>query len=238
MRAVVVGQSDSHLCTDAEGALLGARVHRDAVSPFLELRMAARLAGFDVALVSGYRGYERQLSIWNRKVGGELAVLDSRGAPIDITTLTPRALVFAILRWSALPGASRHHWGSDMDVYDAANTPLDYQVQLVPAEVDAGGIHAALHSWLDEHIAAGTSFGFYRPYDVDRGGVAPERWHLSYAPLASEFARHLTRDVLRETVAEGPGEMLLKDVVLADLDEIYERFVTNVSEPPFSIASA
>ncbi len=236
MRAVVTGKSDTHLCTADEAKLLGARVHRDAVSPFLELRAAARLAGFDVTLASGHRNYERQLSIWNRKIAGDLAVLDSNGDPIDIDTLTPRALVFAILRWSALPGASRHHWGSDMDVYDAANTPLDYQVQLIPAEVDPGGMHAALHAWLDDNIAAGTSFGFYRPYDADRGGVAPERWHLSYAPLALEFARYLTRDVLSATVAD--GDMLLKEIVLAELDEIYERFVVNVSTPPFSVTSA
>ncbi len=29
-------------------------------------------------------------------------------------------------------------------------------------------------------------FGFYRPYAVDRGGVHPEPWHLSYAPLAQQ----------------------------------------------------
>lgn len=236
MHSVVTGKSDAHLCTAAEEEFLGARVHRDAVAPLLKLREAARIAGFDVALVSGYRGYDRQLSIWNRKVSGELAVLDSNGAPIDINTLAPRALVFAILRWSALPGASRHHWGSDIDVYDAANTPLDYQVQLIPAEVNPGGMHGALHAWLDEQIADNTSLGFFRPYDIDRGGVAPERWHLSYAPLSSRFARELTRDVLRDTVHE--GQMLLKDVVLAELDEIYERFVVNVSEPPFAITSA
>lgn len=236
MRATVVGQADNHLCTAAEGEILGATVHRDVVSPLLELRMAARLAGFDIALASGFRGYERQLSIWNRKVTGELAVLDSSGTPLDIRTLDDRALVYAILRWSALPGASRHHWGSDIDVYDAATTPNGYEVQLIPAEVDAGGMHAGLHEWLDAHIADGASFGFFRPYDVDRGGVAPERWHLSYAPIANVFAQHLTQDLLRETVQE--SHMYLKEVVLDELDEIYRRFVVNVSLPPFSISNA
>jgi LAS superfamily LD-carboxypeptidase LdcB len=170
-------------------------------------------------------------------VSGELPVLDSLGAPLDIATLTARELVLAILRWSALPGASRHHWGTDMDVFDAASTPAGYEVQLLPSEVERGGMHAPLHEWLDARIATGTAFGFFRPYDVDRGGVAPERWHLSYAPIASEYAQLLTVDVLEQhvdvlrTTLEA-ADMLLKDVVLEQLDGLHERFVTNVSSPP------
>lgn len=226
---LLTGQLESHLCTALEGERLGALVHRDVVAPLLELRMAARVAGFDLALVSGFRSFERQCSIWNRKATGELAVLDSAAQPIDIATLTPRELVLAILRWSALPGASRHHWGTDMDVYDAATTPPGYEIQLVPAEVERGGMHAPLHEWLDARIATGTAFGFYRPYDRDRGGVAPERWHLSYAPLATAFLQYLTPDVLRETVAA--ADLALKETVLEHLDEIHARFVVNVTAP-------
>ncbi len=227
---LIAGQSELHLCTPAEEELLGARVHRDVVSPLIELRMEARFAGFDLRVLSGFRGFDRQLSIWNRKVSGELPVLDSLGAPLDIATLTPRELVLAILRWSAIPGASRHHWGTDMDVFDAASTPAGYEVQLLPSEVERGGMHAPLHEWLDARIATGTAFGFFRPYDVDRGGVAPERWHLSYAPIASEYAQLLTVDVLRTTLEA--ADMLLKDVVLEQLDVLHARFVTNVSPAP------
>ena len=229
MLSTAVGQSDAHLCSETEAALLGARLHREVVSPFIELRDAARSAGFDLAIDSAFRSFDRQLSIWNRKAAGELAVLDSAAQPIDITTLSERELVFVILRWSALPGASRHHWGTDIDVYDSAATPEGYEIQLIPAEVDAGGMHAPLHEWLDARIATGTSFGFYRPYDADRGGVAPERWHLSHAPTATEYARMLTLDLLRSTIEH--AEMRLRDVVLEHLDHIYRRFVRNVSRP-------
>ncbi len=34
----------------------------------------------------------------------------------------------AMLRWSAVPGASRHHWGTEIDIFDPdllpENTPL------------------------------------------------------------------------------------------------------------------
>jgi LAS superfamily LD-carboxypeptidase LdcB len=225
--ANLVGQSETHLCSAEEGKMLGARVHRDVIAPFLELKAAAAAEGFDLGIDSGFRSFERQRSIWNRKARGELAVLDSQARPLDISRLGAGELVFAILRWSALPGASRHHWGTDLDVYDRAAKPLGYEVQLVPTEVESGGMFAPLHESLDRRIAVRAAFGFFRPYDVDRGGVAPERWHLSFAPVASQYLRVLTVDLLREAIE--PADLALKDAVLDNLAEIYRRFVVNIN---------
>lgn len=224
---ILVGQSDSHLCAPAEVGFFGARIHCDAAEAFIELRAAARTAGFDLAVLSGFRSFEQQLSIWNRKATGALAVLDSEARPLDIASLSEDELVFSILRWSALPGASRHHWGTDLDVYDLAAKPEGYEVELIPEEVNPGGIFGPLHGWLDARIESGRAFGFYRPYDIDRRGVAPERWHLSYAPLSSLYARMLTPDLLREAIEQ--AEMRLKDVVLARLPVIFDRFVANTN---------
>jgi LAS superfamily LD-carboxypeptidase LdcB len=225
--AALTGQTEEYLCSSADAERLGAPVHRDAVEPFLQLREEARQAGFDVRIESAFRGFERQLGIWNRKAAGQQAVLDSEAVRLDITKLTERELVYAILRWSALPGASRHHWGTDIDIFYEAARPEGYEVQEVPEEVNPGGMFGPLHEWLDGRIAAGTAFGFYRPYDADRGGVAPERWHISYAPVSSLWLRQLTTDVLRETIRQ--ADMRLKDVVLRELDAIYERFVVNIN---------
>lgn len=224
--ANLVGQSQTHLCSAEDAEILGAPVHRDAVEPFLELRAAAAKEGFDLAIDSGFRSFERQLSIWNRKATGQLAVLDSQARPLDIARLKPRELVFAILRWSALPGASRHHWGTDLDVSDRAAKPAGYEIQQVPEEVEAGGMFGPLHQWLDRRIAAGAAFDFFRPYDADRGGVAPERWHLSYGPVAATYLRLLTPDLLKEMVER--ADLRLKDVVIENLAEIYRRFVINI----------
>jgi LAS superfamily LD-carboxypeptidase LdcB len=223
----VVGQSDTHLCSPDVAKPLGARLHHDVVEPFVQLRDAGRAAGFEIAVLSGYRSFEQQLSIWNRKATGKLAVLDSAADPLDIALLSEEELVFAILRWSALPGASRHHWGTDLDIYDRAAKPDGYDVQLVPAEVDAGGMFAPLHEWLDSRIRENAAGGFFRPYDSDRHGVAPERWHVSYHPVAAVCARLLTRELLRHTIEQ--ADMMLQDVVLAHLDTIFERFVTNTN---------
>lgn len=225
--ANVVGLDESHLCAADDVAWLRASIHREVVGPFRELRSEAAAAGFDVAILSGFRSFEQQLSIWNRKARGEQTVLDSSARPLDISTLTEHELVFAILRWSALPGASRHHWGTDIDVYDAAAHPDGYEIELVPAEYEGGGMFAPFSNWLDERIANGTASGFLRPYDRDRNGVAPERWHLSYGPLASEFAGMLSPQLLRETIQA--ADMLLKQAVLENLDEIMRRFVRNTN---------
>ena len=231
LASILVGQSDEHLCSADEAALLGARVHQDVLEPFQQLRDAAHQEGFDVTILSGFRDFDKQLSIWNRKATGKLAVLDSQARPLDVATLSDVELVYAILRWSALPGASRHHWGTDIDIYDLVAKPPDYEVDLVPAEVEAGGMFAPLHEWLDARIAEDNAFGFFRPYDADRHGVAPERWHLSYAPLSSVYARLLTPDILRDTIQR--ADMHLKEAVVRELDAIYERFVMNTN-PAFA----
>jgi LAS superfamily LD-carboxypeptidase LdcB len=222
-----LGQSEAHLCDPAAVAALGAPMHHDVVASFQALQAAARDAGFELTVLSGFRGFERQLSIWNRKASGELPVLDSQARPLDPATLGEVELAFAILRWSALPGASRHHWGTDLDIYDAAACPPGYQVDLVPAEVDDAGMFGPMHQWLDGRIARDASWGFFRPYDRDRGGVAPERWHLSHAPTAAAYQQRLSPALLREAL--GNAEMRLRDAVLDHLDEIFDRFVMNVN---------
>lgn len=161
-------------------------IHRDAIQAFLDLQSAAAVAGFDLQIVSGFRDFERQMKIWRDKAEGRRVVLDDNSQPLDLARLSDAEKALAIMRWSALPGCSRHHWGSDFDVYDAAAVAADYQVQLVPDEVEAGGVFAPLHDWLDAFIQ-NNPHTFFRPYAEDRGGIAPERWHLSYLPVARRF---------------------------------------------------
>ena len=228
--APLTGQSEGHLCSPDDAEEAGARLHQEVVGPFLLLREEAGRAGFELQILSGFRSFERQLSIWNRKARGELPVLDSDANPLAIDSLRDRELAFAILRWSALPGGSRHHWGTDLDVFDAAARPEGYEIELVPEEVDPGGMFGPLHDWLDHRISASAAFGFFRPYDRDRNGVAPERWHLSCGPVAVPFEKQLRPELLRETVQAADIE--LKEVILEHLDEIHDRFVMNIGRPP------
>jgi hypothetical protein len=101
--------------------------------------------------------------------------------------------------------------------------PDHYRVQLTPEEVADDGPFGPLHRWLDERIEAGASHGFFRPYDRDRGGVAPERWHLSYAPTAARYQRQLAARTLLEGL-DSPA-LALRDAVVQHWPTIYTRYI-------------
>ncbi|MBC7428790.1 MAG: D-alanyl-D-alanine carboxypeptidase family protein [Bacteriovorax sp.] len=60
-------------------------------------------------IASAFRGFDAQLSIWNAKAKGLRTLFDDQGNALDYKTLSSVEIVYAILRWSALPGASRQH---------------------------------------------------------------------------------------------------------------------------------
>jgi LAS superfamily LD-carboxypeptidase LdcB len=219
----LTGRDDSHVVILTDGH----RLQQKVADSFAQLQSAAREAGFELAIASSFRPYSRQLAIWNGKASGLRSVHDDAGQPIAMAQLSPVEQLYAILRFSALPGTSRHHWGTDLDVYDAAAMPPGYQLQLSPPEVAPGGMFGALHSWLDERIAAGASHGFYRPYASERGGVAPERWHLSYAPFATTYAQQCDSALFIDCwdCEKNAGELLLREQIEEELPHILSRFV-------------
>ncbi len=220
---LLVGQ-DEDVMVDVPGS--AARVHREALPALVALQEAAAQEGFALEVGSGFRSFARQLLIWNAKARGERPVLDAQERPLSLATLTPLERVHAILRWSALPGASRHHWGTDLDVFDRAALAPGAQFEMRAEESAPGGPFAPLHAWLDANLHR---FGFFRPYADERGGVSPERWHLSYASLSVPLQR--AHSVERCERALRVAELELGDVVLEHLESLYRRYVDNVSLP-------
>jgi LAS superfamily LD-carboxypeptidase LdcB len=219
----LTGRARSHIVDlDAPRCAL----HYGVVTSFLAMRDAARRDGIDLQAVSSYRDYDRQVTLWNRKWRGERPLFARDGRELDAAQLSESQRVDAILAWSAIPGGSRHHWGTDVDVVDAAAMPEGYQVQLLPSEYAADGVFARLAAWLERHMH---EFGFFRPFGTDRGGAAVEPWHLSYAPIAAEAMEALSLSVLRQAILQ--GEMLGKEVVLDRLPEIYTRFILAINPP-------
>jgi LAS superfamily LD-carboxypeptidase LdcB len=203
-------------------------LHPHAAAAFRRLKSAAATSGIDLDAVSGFRDFERQCAIWNGKYRGERPLIGRDGQTLAPATLTAAELVDAILIWSALPGASRHHWGSELDVIDAAAVPAGYRPQLVPEEFAAGGPFAALDHWLAEHLG---SYGFFRPYATDRGGVRPEPWHLSYAPVSVPAQAALTPAVLRRAL-DAAVTLEGRELILGRLDALHARYVAAVDPAP------
>ena len=219
----LTGRSRSHVFQSNEPRFA---LHANVVGPFAGLREAAAAEGFDIAVFSGFRDFESQAEIWNRKFCGERALFDADGRVLDYHALSDAERMQCILNWSALPGASRHHWGTDIDVYDRAAMPEGYRVKLLPEEAQPGGVFYPLHQWLDRNIAR---FGFFRPYREYRGGMFPEAWHLSYAPIAMPALEALSLDVVAQALSE--GDILGRELVMERLPDIYQRHILNISLP-------
>jgi LAS superfamily LD-carboxypeptidase LdcB len=188
---------------------------------------AAAKAGIELAAVSAYRSFAQQEAIWNAKWRGERPVLNRAGEGVEMARLNDAERMAAILAWSALPGASRHHWGTEFDIIDRAALPKGYVVQLVPREYAAGGPFEKLGRWLDEHLEG---HGFHRPYRRDLGGVAPEPWHLSCTAVAGEASRRMRLPHLHAAIASSTMEG--RAAALAELPALYERYVRRVDRPP------
>ncbi|MFL0800770.1 MAG: M15 family metallopeptidase [Agarilytica sp.] len=215
--AVCLGKDSS--CIDF--STIEKPVHRDLIKEIAALKQSAKDAGFDLRLASAYRGFDRQLKIWNEKACGLRPVLDKNEVPLDISTLSKKELMFAILRWSALPGASRHHWGTDFDIYDASAINDAYQLQLTVNETINDGPFVHFYQWLASELKNNPVF--FRPYEKDMGGVAPEPWHLSCGHVAKMFQDKLTVELLRQNIET--VDIALKTEVLSHLEEIFSRFV-------------
>lgn len=213
---MVSGKTEEHL-SELNGDCL---LHQAVVAPFQSLQAAAAEKGIDLEVASGFRSFERQLAIWNAKASGQRLVLDDQSQPFNLVNMSERERVFAMLRWSALPGCSRHHWGTDMDVWDAAAVSPDYVLQLTPDEYQQNGPFHKLSCWLGEHAG---EYGFVWPYEHDNGGVAPEPWHLSYSPVAQQFEARLNAQCIRKILDN--SELVLKDTILNCLDEIIPKFI-------------
>jgi LAS superfamily LD-carboxypeptidase LdcB len=221
--AELTGQARTHIAAVDDPPCL---LHVQAVAPYLNLRRAAQAHGIDLVPMSSFRDFDRQLAIWNGKFSGQRPMYDSLGEELNAAALTPWERIQAILLWSALPGASRHHWGTDVDLVDGKATHSGYRIKLTREEFAPGGPFGALDRWLTAHAAR---FGFFRPFQGVRSGVQPEPWHLSFAPIAEKARRHLSPAVLRAAIAAAP--LLGKEAVLEHLDELHARYVARIDLP-------
>jgi len=216
----LTGQEQTHLVEFAPNRLL----HQQVIADFSALQQAAKKQGFTLHIASAFRSFERQLQIWNNKYSGVTAILDKNEEPIDINKNSEIEKLYKLLHWSALPSASRHHWGTDIDVYDPTLLPKNQPLQLIKSEYLANGYFSALTEWLSENIQ---DFGFYQPYQYDQGGVAQEPWHISYFPLADKFQEQLDLDLISNTLLS--HSILGKSLILQELPTIYKEYICNIS---------
>ena len=218
----LTGQTTGHLVWEE---LDQTYIHKDVSAKFQILKKLASNEGFSLGVVSGFRSFDLQKSIIEKKVSGERPILDDSGQIKKVEELSQSELLFSILRWSALPGLSRHHWGTDFDIYDKESIPKNYSIQLTPDEYENGGPFTTLSEWLQELSRSSFNPGLFFPYEEDLGGVAREPWHISFSPLVPQFEKALSHSFFRRFIEE--NDIPLKSIILQKSEEIFERFIAS-----------
>jgi len=216
----LTGQVTSHLIEVENNQF----IHKKVQTDFAALQNAAKNAGFNLQIASGFRSFKRQQMIWNNKYSGKSVVLDKNEKPININKLSELDKLLAILHWSALPGASRHHWGTDFDIYSPDLLPENQTLQLTASEYNLDGYFYELNCWLSANMR---QFGFYRPYQNFQGGVAIEPWHISYFPVAQKAQQQLEIKQIYDLIIR--NNVQGKSLICQQLPMIYKKFITNIN---------
>ena len=204
----------------------------ETASAFQTLGRRAAERGFDLRVASAFRDYDRQVRIINDKWTGARPVTDREGRLLDRARHDDEEWLNLILRFSALPGTSRHHWGTDLDIWDASAVDADYRPLLFPSEYGPSGPFCEMTRWLDDLMAAQDAEGFFKPYAEDRGGIAPEAWHVSYRPAALEYQERVSAELLMPLwrgEADACGNvhepLAMLKVIEPQVDHLIKRYV-------------
>ncbi|MCX7820084.1 MAG: M15 family metallopeptidase [Brevinematales bacterium] len=164
---------------------------------FKEMAKEAKKEGINLYIVSAFRSFEEQKLIWQNK---------TKRYPYDSKTKT----VKKVLEYSAMPGTSRHHWGTDIDI-----------VSVNPAFFDSKQ-GRKLFNWLTNNAP---KYGFFMPYSRYRtNGYREEKWHWSYKPIAEKFLSEYTNLITYKDLAGFYGSELAENL------KIIENYVLNISE--------
>ena len=182
-------------------------LRKETLSAFEGMAKAAMKDGIELNITSATRNFDYQKEIWNNKWTGATLV---DGKDLSKSVLDGRERFEKILEFSAVPGTSRHHFGTEIDINSV--TPKFF-------ETPEG---EKVYAWLKVNAPL---FGFCQTYN-EKGsnrmsGYSEEKWHWSYLPIS----RTLTQDypnLIKEEDIKGflgdeyaAGENLIKNYVLS-----------------------
>jgi LAS superfamily LD-carboxypeptidase LdcB len=152
---------------------------REVYTAFTQMAEAANKDQVKLVIISATRSFKSQKQIWENKWRGKVMVERK-----NLTTVKdPLERAKIILRYSSMPGSSRHHWGTDMDLNSLENSYFE----------SAGGLR--IYQWLQTHAV---EYGFCQPYTSKSGGrtgYEEEKWHWSFIPLSKQFLEEYIKTI-------------------------------------------
>tara|TARA_Y100000816_G_scaffold253503_1_gene205117 strand:- start:48 stop:731 length:684 start_codon:yes stop_codon:yes gene_type:complete len=200
---ILIGMDNSRIVSDT------ILLEKETYSAFIKMKNAAEKDGIIIKLVSGFRDFYRQQMIWNNKY---------KKFTNEFSLDGPTAIK-EIIRFSTIPGTSRHHWGTEIDIIDK-NFENEKDL-LISKKYEEGGIFNSLKKWMDKNSKR---FGFYIVYDDDsnRPGFEYEPWHYTYKPVSDlyqrEFLKLNLKSIISKTKVEGK-EFINDEFIKKYIDE-------------------
>ncbi len=189
---------------DREGLYL----RKDAYEAFGRMYTRALADGIRLQIRSATRNFNYQKGIWEAKWTGEKLIEGNEN--LAETTPDPKERALKILRYSAMPGTSRHHWGTDIDLNSFENSWFD------------AGEGLNIYNWLKEHAA---EFGFCQPYSAGRpNGYFEERWHWSYMPVSVGLTASAKKELKNEMINGFLGSES------APMIDVVKKYVLGINE--------
>jgi LAS superfamily LD-carboxypeptidase LdcB len=163
----------------ARGSALNGFLRKETFEAFKRMSAAAKKEGVTLTIISATRNFDAQKKIWENKWNGKTKVEGK-----DLTTISDlKERARLIMLYSSMPGTSRHHWGTDMDLNSLENSYFEK------------GEGKKIYQWLLTHAS---EYGFCQPYTNKangRTGYEEEKWHWSYLPLSKIFLQEYLNEV-------------------------------------------
>ncbi len=175
----------------------GFYLRKEVALKFKEMIREAKKENINLYIVSGFRSFEKQKAIWENKAK-------------RINNKDKLSKIKRLLRYSAMPGTSRHHWGTDIDI-----------VSVNPSFFD-GKEGKKIYQWLKNNAY---KYGFFQPYTSSiTNGYNEEKWHWSYKPLAEKFLIEYTNKITYDDLTDFFGAEVVQEF------DIFNNYILNISQ--------
>lgn len=176
-------------------------LRKEAYNAWKNMHAAAEKDGINLIIISATRNFDYQKGIWERKWND---------AKYKGKTDTETAL--NILKYSSMPGTSRHHWGTDVDFNSV--TPSYF----------TSGQGKKIYDWL---VKNASTYGFSQTYTSKkngRTGYEEEYWHWSFTPLSSQLLKQYNEKISYADLTGFAGS------VAAEAAKVIELYVNGIAQ--------
>ena len=175
---------------------------KEVADAFEKLYQAAKKDGIKLTLLSGFRSFEKQKQIWQFKYHEKYRHIKLKKERIE-----------KIMNFSSMPGTSRHHWGTEIDVVSLNNAFFKK------------GYGKKVFLWLKKN---GPAFGFFQVYTPGRFyGYNEESWHFTYLPLSQIYLKSYQQLISAKDIRGFDGDFLVKKL------NIIQKYVFGINPKLF-----